>query len=133
MDFEMFLNMYCSQRVKARASILNKKKYIDNQFLHEVGFMKFTTSINGNVVKLETLLKPHEIIVNNIEFIQDNYSLPSSFDIYEICKGLKLMFIDYIAEEPSVCIQASLQTNMFNIPVYNGNKIIMYDDTEIIL
>ena len=126
----MFLNIYCSSRIKARASILNKQKYIDNQFLHEVqNNYVYTTNHDGYVFQIEACLTPNQVFIHNIRVSGD--SEPTSVNIKDILGDVSTTFIEYIAKTPDICIDADFIYDDISIHVYNGSKMTLFNKLEI--
>ena len=121
----MFLSNYCSDKVKARYSILNNKKYLPFQFLAE----NSRHVIHNNICLIEYILFQKYIHVIKLEIYDiDNFIL-----LEQLSKPLKNI-IEYIAYPPNIIIEGTIKipplTNF--IKWFRNNELYIINNNNFI-
>lgn len=140
----MFLSTYCSDKVKARASIINGNKYINIQFLNE--FIKDNLSntlsipyiIDKHTLKFTFKLEPNTIRLTNISVITSNAFKKSLVNIQDINACIIKRYIEYVAYPPKIVIDAMLNIRSNNdgliqcLHIIDGSKVLINNICEIV-
>lgn len=118
MKFDMFLNTYCSDRIKAKYSILNNIKYIPLQFLHECTCILH--HLHNDVCSIEYILNDNYIHINKLDIHDiDNFTL-----ISQLSEPLNNI-IEYLAYPPNIIIKGSIKVPPLSSPItYNDRNQI---------
>lgn len=134
MDFEIFLSNYCSDKVKARASILNKKKYLDIQFLNESPTHNIHIKYNKDNHSLSLLFKlsPAKITLKRASITTSPASHVSSIKIIDIITDIQKKYIEYVAYPPDIEIDGEFHINNQIWNATNGSKFFINNNLEII-
>lgn len=124
----MFLSIYCSNKVKARYSLINNVRYIPYQILkHTIRNIKYTFKTTSSI---QFNIHPKYI---EFKYITIDYSIyySSAEDMMNLVKRLlKGLILNYIAYEPRLCLEKCKVTIILNnekisLDVYEGNKILI--------
>lgn len=116
MDFTLFLSTYCSERIKARYSLMHNKNYLGegSQFLGQEGN---THSDMGEGGYMSYTLGKHEVTVDALVSLGN-----SSTKIANIINR----YIEYIAIPPKVFVRTAcikVGEGIVAMPLYPGNKV----------
>lgn len=115
MNFTLFLSTYCSDRVKARYSLLHKKNYVGrgSQFL---GHERRAHS-DGEQGYISYTLGEHEVTVDAL--VSLGHPPTKIGDITN-------MYLEYIASPPRVWVRTAcikVGDGIVAMPLYPGNKV----------
>ena len=141
----MFLSTYCSDKVKARASILNNHKYINIQFLNE--FIKENLSnnlsipyiIDGHTLRFTFILHPSILTLSKIYIVTENANTKKSIiNIKDITTEVLRRYIEYVAYPPKIVIDGTLEIRSSqdvltqSLYIVNGSKVLINNICEIV-
>jgi hypothetical protein len=115
MNLDIFLSKYCSEKTKARLSILHNKNYTTYQFLSDKEVDVHIYTHRDDSVEIEMTLSPNLIHITKITCCKTNIS----FYLEEVIKSMIKKYVEYVAYTPDIKVDARI----VEIRVHEGNRI----------